>query len=473
MLCWLLLCLAVAGAHAQLPAPLAQALQAAGVPESAVGLYVQEVGAAKPLLALNAERGFNPASTMKLVTTYAALELLGPAFTWSTELYAGGPVQDGVLAGDLIVKGYGDPQLTLEEFWLMLRSLRARGVRDIRGDLVLDRSYFAAEAADPASFDNEPTRPYNTLPDALLVNFKAVRLSFVPDAQSRSVAILPEPDHPQISIVNNLVLDQAACGDWVERIRAEASGDDNAARLAIGGAYSAQCGEKERSYSLLGQRPYFGGLFRQLWKELGGSLQGEVRDGTPPAQARLLLGHASPPLAEVVRSINKFSNNVMARQLYLTLGAQQSAPPATTAKAEQAIRAWLAGKGLDMRELVLENGAGLSRIERISARGMGELLVAAYASPVMPELISSLPLIAVDGTLKRRLKDSAIAGRAHIKGGTLAGVRAIAGYLLARSGRMTVVVCLVNHARAAEARAFQDALLQWAYGPERGGRCCK
>ena len=447
----------------RLPAPVAQALQQAGIPASGVGIYVQDVNASLPIVSLGEQRALNPASTIKLVTTFAALEQLGPAYRWTTEIYTNGTLQDGVLAGDVIIKGLGDPRLTLENFWLMLRGLRARGVREIRGDLVLDRSYFATEDIDPAGFDNEPTRPYNTPPDALLVNFKAVRLQFVPDVEQRTLKINAEPALPQVQVLNNVVVDNAPCGDWVERLKLTAIGDNRNARLLFGGNYSVACGEKERNYSVLGHPQYVHGLFTLLWRELGGTFAGGVRDGETPAGARLLLAHQTQPLAEIVRDINKFSNNVMARQLYLSLGAIAFGAPANSDKSARAIRQWLAARRMAFPELVLENGSGLSRIERLSTKNLAQLLLAGYRSAVMPELVSSLPLVAVDGTMKKRLVSAGVAGQAHIKTGTLSGARAIAGYVLDAKGRMMVVVCIVNDARAQGAQAAQDALLRWVY----------
>jgi len=450
-------------ASARLPEPIVKALAQTGIPESAAAIYVHEIGAARPLLAVGAERAVNPASTIKLLTTYAALELLGPAYTWPTEAYIAGTLKDGILAGDLVLKGQGDPRLTLENFWLLLRNLRGRGLRDIQGDLVLDRGYFAALEHDPARFDDQPTRPYNTGPDALLVNFKAVRLQFISEPETRAVRIVAQPALPQVQIVNNLVLDYAPCNDWVGRLKHEAQGDAASALLAFNGRYSAVCGESERNYSVLGHSQYLAALFRELWRELGGTITGGVRDGTVAADARLLATVQSPALAEVVRDINKFSNNVMARQLYLTLGAARAGAPATQEKAAQVIRQWLDAKGLKFPELVVENGAGLSRSDRITASQLGRLLLAAFRSPVMPELMASLPLAAVDGTMKKRTNAMEVAGQAHIKTGLLTGVNAIAGYLLDARGRRLVVVLIVNHANAGNAQPVQDALLRWAY----------
>ena len=463
---WCALAAAAQDGTTRLPQPVAQALQLAGIPESSVGIFVQDVTAQRPLLASGEKRVLNPASTIKLVTTFAALDQLGPAYRWTTEVYTTGTLQGDVLDGNLIIKGYGDPRLTLENFWLMLRSLRARGVREIRGDLVLDRSYFAAAVrnSDPASFDNEPTRPYNTPPDALLVNFKAVRLQFVPDPERRRLAIIAEPALPQLEVLNNVALDNEPCGDWVGRLKLTALGNSAGARLAFGGNYSAACGEKERNYSVLDHPQYVHGLFTLLWRELGGAFAGAVRDGEMPPGARLLLAHQTQSLAEIVRDINKFSNNVMARQLYLALGAIAGGAPANNEKSAHTIKQWLSSRQLTFPELVLENGSGLSRNERLSAKSLGQLLLAAHLSAVMPELAASLPLVAVDGTMRKRLSGAEVAGQAHIKTGTLSGVRAMAGYVLDRRGRMMVVVCIVNHARASEIQPVQDALLKWVYG---------
>jgi serine-type D-Ala-D-Ala carboxypeptidase/endopeptidase (penicillin-binding protein 4) len=446
-----------------LPVPIAKALAQSGISESAASFYVHEIGAEQPLVSVGAERAMNPASVIKLLTTYAALELLGPAYAWTTEAYAAGKLNEDVLAGDLVLKGYGDPKLTLENFWLLLRDLRGRGLREIRGDLVLDRSYFALTDVDPGRFDDQPTRPYNTAPDALLVNFKSIRVNFLADPEARAVRLVPEPSLPQVQLVNQLALDSAPCGDWVSRLKLDAQGAANTARLAFAGYYSRDCGERSRHFSVLNHQQYVLGLFTQLWREQGGHFSGGVRDGSAPPGARLMASLQSPTLAEIVRDINKFSNNVMARQVFLTLGAASLGPPATAEKAGRAIRQWLAGKGLKFPELVLENGSGLSRVERITAANLGELLLAAFRSATMPELMASLPLAAVDGTMRKRLAGAELAGQAHIKTGSLTGVRSIGGYVLDSRGRRVVVVMIVNHGNAGNAQPVQDALLRWVY----------
>jgi D-alanyl-D-alanine carboxypeptidase/D-alanyl-D-alanine-endopeptidase (penicillin-binding protein 4) len=458
-----LFAIAAAAAHAALPAPVAQALRLAGIPDSAVALYVQDTAADRPVIAHNSDRAFNPASTMKLVTTYAALDLLGPAYTWSTEVYATAPIVGDTLNGDLVIKGYGDPKLTLENFWLMLRSLRARGLEHIRGDVVLDRSFFSVGDYDPAAFDGEPLRPYNTGPDALLVNFKSIAVQFMPSADTRSVRIAAEPPLPGIGIVNAVQLTGGACGDWVSKLRVAAEATGDAARLMFGGTYALDCAERTRSFSLLDHRAFVAAVFSELWRELGDTISGTVRDGRVPAGARLITSATSEALSAVVRDINKYSNNVMARQVFLTLGALGGGAPGTLDKAREVVREWSSAKGIAASELTVDNGSGLSREGRVSARTLAALLLDAFRSPVMPELMASLPVVAVDGTMRKRLGNADIAGHAHIKTGSLAGARAIAGYVLDAHGRRMVVAFLVNHPNAAAARAAQDALLKWVY----------
>ena len=305
------------------PARLQEALAETGVTRDAVGLYVQEVGADHPLFAWNADRSMNPASTMKLVTTLAALELLGPAYVWRTEAYADGTLSGDTLNGNLVLKGYGDPKLTLENFWLLLRELRSRGLKEIRGDLIVDRSLFALTENDPGRFDNEPTRAYNVAPDALLVNYKAVRLQFIPQEDRGTVKIVLTPDLPQISILNQLVLGAGNCDFWPDKPQAL----PEQARLVFTGVFPRGCGERSKNFSLLTPNEYLLALFQQTWRELGGTITGTVRDGVTPPEAKLLATSESQPLGEVIRDINKFSMNVMARHVFLTLSLDRRSAP--------------------------------------------------------------------------------------------------------------------------------------------------
>lgn len=454
----------LAQAQSTLPASVSQALAAAKIPASSVAVVVQEVGVHHETLRANAAAPMNPASVMKLVTTYAALEQLGPAYRWKTEIYATGALQDGVLEGDLILKGGGDPKLDLEAFWRLVRALRGKGLREIRGNLVVDRGLFERAEGDAGRFDGDPFRPYNVLPDALLVNYKSLRFVFIAEPERAAVRVFAEPRPPALELVNTLRLTEGACPEGSAfREMLKPTFEPARPRVIFSGQYPASCGEKDLNVALLEPNDQVAGLMRQLWSESGGVWNGSLRDGQVPAGAKLLHTLESPSLAEIVRDTNKFSNNIMARHLFLTLGAESAGPPANTQKSLAAIRSWIAGKKIVAPELVMENGSGLSRNERISAGNLAALLQSAWRSAVMPEFIASMPIAGLDGTMRRRVKGEGVAGQAHIKTGLLSDARSIAGYVLDRSGRVVIVVMLVNHPNAPQAQPAMDALLRWVY----------
>jgi D-alanyl-D-alanine carboxypeptidase/D-alanyl-D-alanine-endopeptidase (penicillin-binding protein 4) len=449
-------------AAAELPPPVRAALKRAGIPQDAVGIEVRQVGNAKPMLAHNAETAFSPASTMKLVTTQAALELLGPTFTWKTQAFAAGNMSGDSLQGDLVFKGSGDPKLVTENFWLFLRQIRDAGVRDIRGNVVLDRSAFERAAYDPAKFDGDPSKPYNAAPDALLLNFQSLRFQFNPGSLSGVPQIAVDPPVEDYEVVPP-VWTKGECGDWQGRLGANI-GETNA---RFTGSYAISCGTRSW-YIVPYQMPpnqYFSLVFRKMWHDLGGRFSGKVIDGAVPPDAKLVATWESPVLAETIRDMNKYSNNVMARHLLLTLAGTQGegAAPETAARGADAVKAWLASRNIEAPELVIENGSGLSRAERITPATMGKLLQEAWRSPFMPEFISSLPLAGYDGTMRRRLSDADMAGYAHIKTGTLSEVKSIAGYLVSASGKTYAVVFFINHANAGAGGPAEDALLQWLF----------
>jgi D-alanyl-D-alanine carboxypeptidase/D-alanyl-D-alanine-endopeptidase (penicillin-binding protein 4) len=456
-----LLSLAVATAAARpLPPEVEVALDQAKLPRDALAAVVQEVGAATPRLAWQSERLVNPASLMKLVTTDAALDLLGPAWSWTTPVWLHGTVRDGVLDGNLVIKGQGDPKLVLERVWLLLRRVQQSGVREIRGDIVLDRSAFNAPEQSPADFDGEPLRPQNVQPDALLLNYRSVLFTFTPDALRGVATIGVEPQLAGVRSDATVPLSAGPCVDWHTALNADFA---DATRFRFNGAYPIACGEKQWPLAYVDPKRYDERLLTGLWREMGGTLGGRVRDGLAPATAPTFT-LASPGLAEVVRDINKFSNNVMAQQLFLTLALVQRGA-GTPDAARELLQGWLASRFGDAAQgAVIDNGSGLSREGRVSAALLARLLQAAWASPVMPELVSSLPVSGVDGTLRNARMS---AGRAHLKSGSLRDVIAVAGYVLSRSGRRYVVVAIVNHPDKEAARPALDALLRWTAGDAR------
>ena len=444
----------------ELPASVAAALARAGVPQSAAAIAVEPVEGGAPVLAHRAAEPVNPASVMKLATSYAALEILGPAFTFHTDVFLDGALAGGVLDGNLVIRGGGDPKLTYERLWQLAHRLRARGLREIRGDVVIDRGYFAPVRHDPALFDKDDRRAYNVGPDAFLVNFHALDFAFIPDGEG--VRVTADPDLPNVQVASRIRLTPEPCGAWPAAIKQEFKEDGLIATLLFSGSFPAACGEKHRALSVFDGPRFAESVLRWVWSEAGGVLRGKVRAGPVPAEATLFLRHESEPLANLVRDMNKNSNNVFARHLFLALSAERGMPGEAAASAA-IVREHLRGKGVDVRGLAIENGAGLSRSDRISAGAVAGLLRSAWTSPVMPELASSLPIFATDGTLKLR-RGAGAAGQAHLKGGTLAGVQSVAGYVLDRDAKRFAIVMILNHANANAAQPALDALVEWVHG---------
>jgi D-alanyl-D-alanine carboxypeptidase/D-alanyl-D-alanine-endopeptidase (penicillin-binding protein 4) len=449
-------------AHGKLPREVGRAFLDAGIPLNHVGIVVQETTKARPLFENDAARPRNPASVMKLVTTFAALDLLGPDYRWKTEAYLGGPLVDGVLHGDLILKGYGDPKITVEQWQSFIAQLRANGLAAVEGDLVLDRSRFALAPYDPAAFDHDPLKPYNVGPDALLVNFKSLKLTLAPDATGSAVVVRADPPLADITLGAAPLLSGDSCADW--RLRAAPAIDDRGDRGAIsfGGTYPQACGERDWWIAMLDHPHYVRAMFETYFRAAGGRFSGGVKERTAPKGTPFGVLE-SPPLYDIVRDVNKLSNNVMARQIFLTLATTASASPATTGRAADVVKRWLAARKLAMPGLVLENGSGLSRQERNTASGLNQLLLAANASKVREEFVSSLAVAAVDGTVERRFQNGTVGGQALLKTGSLEGVRALAGYVIESSGRRFTVVAIVNDRNAARAGPALDYLVQWVF----------
>ncbi|MDO9231972.1 MAG: D-alanyl-D-alanine carboxypeptidase/D-alanyl-D-alanine-endopeptidase [Methylotenera sp.] len=461
LLVFLSLMLAGAFAHAELPVSVVDALKKAGIPQQSVAVYVQAVASDGPLLQYNADKSLNPASVMKLVTTNAALELLTPTYRWKTEVYKNGSVTNGVLDGDLIIKGYGDPSFKAQEFWRLLMRLQQAGIKQIKGDLIIDKSVFEKNAGDINTFDDETWRAYNASPSAFLVNGRSTSFKFTAD--EAAVKIAQEFELPELQIINNMTLKQGACSAWRNEMRYAVNAFDNRATVIFSGSYTPDCGEKYLELSVFDDEKYAFYTFKKLWRELGGKFNGALKIQATPSTAIKVIEQVSDPLGYVVRDINKWSNNLMARQLLLTIAVENSNAPATEAKGSEAIKTWLASKGLRFDELVIENGSGLSRLERISAEHLGQMLVNAYNGAMMPEFVASMPILSKDGTVIGRLKDSLSNGQAHLKTGSLKGVNAVAGYVLDANGHRHVLVMMVNHVKAAASKNAQDALIEWVH----------
>ena len=459
----ILLLPSIAISELNLPVPIQSALNHRRVPDQALSIYVEDLRSGAEVLHWNTEEPRNPASVEKMVTTLVALDSLGPAYRWKTEVSIIGDIADGILDGDLLIKGYGDPYLVIDRFWQLLRRVRQNGIVSISGNLLIDDSYFDVGDYDPAAFDNEPLRAYNVAPNALLTNFKVIRYSFQPDSSGSRVNIFSEPPLDNVEIVNRLRLTNGACKGYQRGITITPSKD--LGRFTFSGRFPRDCENYAMDRTVLSHNEFTYGLFKSLWLESGGHFAGNWKNVVADGELEPIISFDSLPLSEVIAKVNKHSNNVMAKQLLLTLAAEKYGVAGTAVKGRQAVSEWLIEHGMNFRYFNIDNGAGLSRDSKITAKDLGVLLRFAFDSPYMPEYISSLSLAGLDGTLSRRFRDTDLIGQAHMKTGSLDDVSTMAGYFQSRSGKRYIVVSMLNYkdVHRGPGKEVQEMLLRWLY----------
>jgi len=457
--------LLAAAAHAELPPPVSEALRSAGLADDSLALMVAPLGRRGLPLTHQPDRAMQPGSTMKLVTSVVALDRLGPNHRGFTEVLSAAPLEGDVLQGDLVLRGGADPELGLPQLWSLLAELRWQGVQTIAGDIVLDRTLFRPPRIDIGvpPFDETPEFAYNVIPDALPINGSLMGLEL--RADETTVQARPMPPLDGIEIDNRLQPNDRACTDWDDDWRTPQVQplDGGRVRLLLQGSFPRRCTQRAE-LQLLDRNQQAERQLRLLWQSLGGSWRGSVREAATPAGARLLARRESRPWGELLRQQNKQSDNLLTRLLYLQIGQRAMADEAdatTLALAGREVRRWFDEHRIDTRGLVLDNGSGLSRSERITPRQMVLLLQAAQAGRWASELLMSLPVAGVDGTMRNRLKASPAAGWARLKTGSLRNANAIAGYVPDAQGRLWVVAAMVNHEQAERGRAALDALVDW------------
>ncbi len=448
-------------AVAGLPAEISEPLARFNISENSVSAVVVPLDSDQALSSHHANKPRNPASVMKLVTTLVALEILGPAHIWETRFYINGTLKNGVLEGDLVIRGGGDPYLVQEQFWLQLAALRELGIETITGNLLIDNSAFDLPPHDRSEFDQQPTRLYNVGPSATVLNFNASRFRLHP--KDGKVEVLLDPPVHNVVINNRLKLVDGSChgarGGWsVDVARKESK-----AYVVFNGRYKRKCGSYDLRRSVLDSDAYLYGVFAYLWRSLGGQFQGgyanvEVKEDAEP----IYIGE-SKTLAEVISGANKYSNNLLARQLLLAVGYHYFGDGTSVKDGVDAVQTWLDDKGLVMPELVMDNGAGLSRRIAVSAASLNKMLVYAAKSPYHPEFMASFSLSGMDGTMKKRLENLNLGGRARLKTGYVKGVRTLAGYLRADSGKDYAVVLFVADDRVnfSNGNVIQDEFIKW------------
>jgi D-alanyl-D-alanine carboxypeptidase/D-alanyl-D-alanine-endopeptidase (penicillin-binding protein 4) len=454
-------------AHARdtaLPLIIRQGIQQQRLTESSVSVFAQDLSNDDVVLSLNADQLRAPASTIKTLTTYVALDILGPTFTWKTRVFVDGTIKDGVLDGNLIIVGGGDPYMTSERWWRFVTAIRQQGIKTITGDIVIDRSYFAPIDEDRSAFDGAPEKSYNVVPDALLVNFQTSQFTITGEHENNKAEVIIDPRPDNLEFENHIELRGKGCNRGFQDLRFEMPDGYTGKRISLEGHAPSGCGQVTMARAIMTAPDYAYGTFRTYFEQQGGIIKGTLKLQQLTPSAKLLYTQESLSLGEIIRLINKFSNNVMARTLLLTLGAEKVGIPATVESGQRVVTDWLQAHRIDHRDWVLDNGAGLSRIERVTATGLAAVLKNAWQSQWMPEFAASLPLAATDGTLRNKFSSTAMRGRMRMKTGHLDNVTSIAGYVNAASGKNFVVVVFINDAVASYGGdEVQAAVLKWVF----------
>ncbi|MDM5148138.1 D-alanyl-D-alanine carboxypeptidase/D-alanyl-D-alanine-endopeptidase [Candidatus Persebacteraceae bacterium Df01] len=441
---------------APLPRDIQQLAKKHRIRTDKIGIVIQRVGDDKPLLSYQAEKAFNPASAVKIFTTVAAIDLLGHAHRWETTFAHTGAIKDGILQGDLYLIGSGDPQITLENFFLLLHDLRNRGLHTINGQLVIDNTFFNLPPHIASAFDGAPLKSYNAGAGALAVNFNAQQIVLQP--QEKKIHVYVDPPNDNIVIDNQLRPGKGRCSSWRNKIRERYLGNETRITVSLKGIFPPRCGQQSFYISALSHEANAAGVFGALWKQLGGKWNGQWRIEKVPPTAVTLTVFESPPLSQAITSMNKFSNNVIARNLFLSLADSNTSR--TLATAREAFHQWAAERGISGGGFFVDNGSGLSRQTRVQPAQIAILLQYLWAHPLRAEMIASLPVLGIDGTLRKRLKKLPMQG--HLKTGSLAAVKSIAGFLRDEAGQDILFICLTEEQNNNQAKQFQDSLMKWA-----------
>ena len=459
-----------------------------------------------PLLNHQPDIARTPASTMKLVPSFIALDILGADFVWHTRVYHTGIIIGDTLLGDLIIQGSGDPKMTHERLQQLLYKVKAAGIRHIDGDIIVDSTIFNHVTKDPAAFDNAPLRPYNASPDGFLVNFSTIGIQSYP-LDNAQAQLTYTPQLADYKLPSKINIRPSACG----QARYSLAPQWQATQLTFDTSLPDNCGDHAFYVAYPDAKDFAARVIKAKWQALDNTLTGNVvAQETPyknkksisarglaalPMSPLPIVSYPSLNLTQQIYDINHFSNNVMTEQVALSIGAYnkpkdetvnptinknvdkainsqhslyQFGKPATTSypAALQTINEWWQTH-LSTPPPHLTNGSGLCRDCTISAANLSELLTYAYVHPSFDAYVNSLGIAGVSGTIlthSERLPKSNAIGRAWIKTGTLNNVTSMAGYVKGLSGQDYVVVGLINNEQALNtytARTVLDAMLDW------------
>lgn len=439
-----------------IPNDLAQKLSTIPLNQGSYSIYVQALNQSTPTVAWKSHTKRVPASVIKLLTSYSALLSLGYEYRWETKFYYTGSIKNGILHGNLIVQASGDPSLETEDLDDIVQQIRASGIRNITGNIIIDRSIFQVSSRNTSGFDHNTYSPYNAMPDALMFNERKSTVCVT--LMGKRAQITKDVPDQSYKVVNKLKVVNGSCRGkraW-PRVSVKNS------TLIFSGQLSRHC--DERSVCKVLTKPYLSFYYalKDKLKSYKISFRGKLKLQAMPKESRYLFSHYSSTLEEIISTLAKESNNLFARQVMLTLGAQLYGAPSTLYKGRKAINHILNRYHiLEDGTTFVDNGSGLSRVSTITAKSLANLLHHG-AEHYGQRWMNTLSIAGIDGTIKHRFMQSTVFGRAWMKTGTIKKVSNIAGYVEGITGQRYVVVVLVNHKLSAKyGRKLANTVIEW------------
>ena len=444
-----------------IPNDLAQEIAHIPLNKHNYSIHIQATNSSQPVASWRTHVKRSPASVIKLFTTYSALLDLGFDYRWETKFFYTGRIRNGVLKGDLYVKASGDPTLATKHIYDIASQVRAAGITKIQGNIIIDRTLFQVTSKNNSGFDKNVYSPYNAMPDAIMFNKRKSTFCITP--QGKRAKIVKDVPDKSYKIVNKLKMVNGSCrrGRSWPRVSIKTNSSSRST-IFLTGKLSKRCGKRTICKVVSMPHRAFYYALRNGLKNIGVHMTGILKLKRVPSKAKYLFSHHSESLENVISTIAKKSDNLMARQLMLTLGSKHYAAPSTTYKSRKAIEGILNRYNiLEKGKTFIANGSGLSRSAKLTAKSLANLLHHG-AENYGQRWMDTLAIAGIDGTIKRRFSNSSVYGRAWMKTGTIKGVKNIAGYVEGASGQRYVVVVLVNDKYSRKYGAkLANSIIEW------------
>jgi len=442
-----------------LPASINTIINKSGISKKDISIYIKEVGQGGRVIAsLNADKTRTPASVIKVLATYAAVLKLGFDYRWPTQFYTTGALQNGVLRGDLYVKGFGDPTLGAKDLESIVANIKAKGIQKITGNIVIDRTYFDVGSKDNSGFDQHTFSPYNAMPDAMMFNERISTICVTPNKNN----VRKKYVDGSYKVVNKLQRVNKPCKGRYSWPAFKIDKSKVVPEVVFQGKISKRCGKRDICKVITKPYKSFYYALKDALQRSGVKVAGTMRLSKISPNANILFTHYSKSLEKIISKTAKKSNNLYARHLLLLLGAKVYGAPATVAKGRKAVEQILRSKGaLSRGTLKIDNGSGLSRSAKMSAKILADMYDNAYER-YGQRWMNTLSIAGVDGTIKKRFRGTVVKKRAWMKTGTLKRVKNIGGYVKSRQGRLYTAVILVNTNQGRwKAAKLQNDIMTW------------